>query len=126
MIQSLHFRPSFLNDYCGLNEEWVWLVNTACIILVIPLLELVIFPILGEFTPSMLKLIGITFLLLMVASFSQLAIEAVAHVNHDNLSNVQCMFSANITNRSDTSPAVLTAPILLASVAEVVGSVPGN
>ena len=125
MIQSLHLRPSFLDNYCDLNEEWVWLVNTTCIVLVIPLLELVIYPILGEFTPSMLKLIGITFLFLMVASFSQLAIEAVAHVDHSNLSSVQCMFSENITNRSDTSPAVLTVPILLATVAEVGGSVPG-
>ena len=125
MLQSSHFRSSFLDDYCDLNEEWVWLVNTACIIIVIPLLELVIFPILGEFTPSMLKVIGLSFLLLMVASFSQLAIETVTHLNHSNFSNVQCMFSAKIANRSDSSPAVLTVPILLASVAEVGGFVPG-
>lgn len=124
-MQSSHFKPSFLDNFCDLNEEWIWLVNTACIIVVIPLLELVIFPILDEFTPSMLKIIGISFLLLMAATFFQIAIEAVAHINHTNFSTVQCMFSAKIANTSSTSSAVLMVPILLASVAEVGGSVPG-
>lgn len=131
MLQSLHFKSTFLENYsyCDLNAQWVWVINTVCIIIIIPLLELVIFPILGEFTPSMLKRIGICFFLLLIASFSQLTIELGAHHNNSSASSAinQCMFSnVSSSNKSDMSPGILVVPILLGSVAEVGGNVPGQ
>ena len=81
-IQVNHMASSFLQlnlGVCVLSDSAVWTINVITILAAIPLMNQVIFPCLREYTPSMLKRIGIGYMLALSSPLLLLIYEAVGH-----------------------------------------------
>lgn len=62
---------------CRVTDSFVWIINVCTILVVIPLLNNVIFPFLREYTPNMLKRIGIGYIFAILSPFVLLLITSV-------------------------------------------------
>ena len=80
--------------HCGSTQSVAWLLNVVSILVIIPLLDKIVFPCLREYTPNMLKRIGIGYFLSILSPLVLLVLEGVGH--HQSALSVnttqQCMF----------------------------------
>ena len=65
---------------CTFLDSWSWLFNVGPIIIFIPILNFVIFPLLREYTPNMQKRIGIGYILAILSPLSLLIISSMGYV----------------------------------------------
>ena len=81
--------------HCGSTQSSVWLLNVVSILLIIPLLDKIVFPCLREYTPNMLKRIGIGYFLSILSPLILLVLEGVGHHQSELSGNAtqQCMFN---------------------------------
>ena len=85
----LQFNFSSLQD-CSVSDSAIWGINIITILFAIPLLNYLLFPCLREYTPSMLKRIGIGYFFALLAPILLLIIEGVGHL--ENETKDVCMF----------------------------------
>ena len=80
--------------HCGSTQSSVWLLNVVSILLIIPLLDKIVFPCLREYTPNMLKRIGIGYFISIISPLTLLVLEGVGHHQSGPSVNTtqQCMF----------------------------------
>ena len=80
--------------HCSSTQSSVWLLNVISILVIVPLLDKLVFPCLREYTPNMLKRIGIGCFLSILSPLILLVLEGVGH--HQSALSVnttqQCMF----------------------------------
>ena len=117
-------------QFCSPAQYYSWILDSLLIILLIPLLDQVIYPILGEFTPSMLRRIGIGFCAVILCCAFELGIEnaVVSTISrHDNSTscdhdnhNLLTVFTGYYLL------LIITLPVLLVTLAEICGTVSGE
>jgi len=80
--------------HCGSTQSVAWLLNVVSILVIIPLLDKLVFPCLREYTPNMLKRIGIGYFLSILSPLVLLVLEGVGHHQSELSVNTtqQCMF----------------------------------
>ena len=100
-IKTFSFTVDILN-HCTVSDSFVWIVNIAVILITIPVLNQCIFPFLRNYTPNMLKRIGIGYILTILSIIALLLITLVGQAivpRHERLTNVMynstqgCMFT---------------------------------
>ena len=109
--------------HCRTTEFSVGLVNVAGILLTIPLLDKLVFPCLREYTPNMLKRIGIGYSFSILSPIALLVIEGVGHHQPGLSMNAtqQCMFKETDvpSDLLELSSAWVLLPHLLITLTEV-------
>ena len=132
-VQSRHMAHSYANFHfntsfgtCSISNSTFWIVNSMSILIVLPTLNLLVYPCLREYTPSLLKRIGLSYVLSAVSS---LVLLLIVHVGHKDprlrilhqLSEY-CLFADRGIERDDRlllSSWTLLLPLLLASISEI-------
>lgn len=116
ILQSEHMTGDFLRfsitSECTLQSAQ-WGTNILTIIIVIPILNQVVYPCLREYTPNMLKRIGIGYFLALISPLIMALIEGFGH--HVNK---QCMF-VNHDVSMETSAWLILIPQTTINLAEV-------
>ena len=114
---------------CHPARYYLWAGCALVIIIFLPLLDQVMYPILGEFTPSMLRRIGTGFVLVLFGCSLELIVEhlMVSHVEI-NLSNLSCGAVDEAADRvvSYYILLILLVPVVLLALAEISGKVSGE
>ncbi len=92
-----HMYNSFLAfniGSCVLSDSAVWTINVVTILISIPLLNQVVYPCLREYTPSMLKRIGLSYILAISSVFILYVMEWAGHHQSGLSANEEetCMF----------------------------------
>ena len=117
------------NMQCSPAEYYTWILESLLILLLVPLLDQVIYPILGEFTPSMLRRIGIGFCAVILCCGFELGIEHAVVATASNGNVTSC------DRDNDNLSSVFTGyylllivilPVLLVTMAEICGTVSGE
>ena len=113
---------------CSPAQFYPWILESLLILFLIPLLDQVIYPILGEFTPSMLRRIGVGFFAVMLCCVFELGIEN-AVIMTSNSTRTSCdndnQNLSNVFTGYYLLPIVIL-PILLVTLAEICGTVSGE
>ena len=108
---------------CGTTDSSLWLVNVVSILVIIPLLDKLVFPCLREYTPNMLKRIGIGYSLSILSPLILLVIEGVGHHQPGLSMNAtqQCMFQETgvPADPLELSSAWVALPHLFITLTEV-------
>ncbi len=92
----INLNISRANLVCTYSDSAGWSFNVITILIAIPILNYLVFPCLREFTPSMLKRIGIGYFFAILAPLMLIVIEVVAHHQHHHDPD-SCMFLNNGT-----------------------------
>ena len=89
--------------HCGSTQSVAWLLNVVSILVIIPLLDKLVFPCLREYTPNMLKRIGIGYFLSILSPLILLVLEGVGHHQSELSVNTtqQCMFKETQVSGAD-------------------------
>lgn len=87
---------------CALSDTAVWVVNVITILMAIPLLNQVIYPCLREYTPSMLKRIGLGYILALSSVVLLMVLDGVGHHQGGLSANETelCMFTSDRDGRN--------------------------
>ena len=124
-IQVDHMQHSFLEitiGNCKLSDSAVWTINVITISIAIPLLNQVIYPYLREYTPSMLKRIGIGYVLALISSLLLVILEGAGHHQSGAAKNLteRCMFTASRDGEHlEMSSWLILLPYTAINLAEV-------
>lgn len=122
-------RDNFLNIRFSLPVDCSdptiphWIVNVLTIVSVVPLLDQVVIPILREYSPSLLKRIGLGYIATVMTPVLLLVFEHVGHHDAALPANVtaQCMFVDGDfdVETLQLSSYVVILPYLLLSLGEI-------
>ena len=111
--------------HCGSTQSSVWLLNVVSILVIVPLLDKIVFPCLREYTPNMLKRIGIGYFISILSPLVLLVLEGVGH-HQSGLTGIatvqQCMFKETQVPAADPlelSSAWVVLPHLFITLAEI-------
>ena len=114
---------------CYPARYYLWAGSALVLIVLLPLLDQIVYPILGEFTPSMLRRIGTGFILVVFGCCLELIVEhlMVSQVEI-NLSNLSCRA---VDKAADSVVGyyillILLVPVVLLALAEISGKVSGE
>ena len=107
------FGTSLLGE-CVISDSFVWIINVSLILVVIPLLNNVIFPFLREYTPNMLKRMGIGYILAILCPFALFLITSVGQgilYSRGQLNNATktCLFTER--DIDNPSPEFILLPV---------------
>ena len=110
--------------HCGSTQSSVWLLNVISILVIIPLLDKIVFPCLRQYTPNMLKRIGIGYFLSILSPLILLVLEGVGHHQSELSGNAtqQCMFNETQVPAADPlelSSAWVVLPHLFITLTEI-------
>ena len=110
-----NFRFNSSLGTCSVSGNTYWLVNSLTILVVLPILNQFVFPCLREYTPSLLKRIGIGYIL---SAASLLILMILIHAGQE-VSN-DCLFSQKKYQETlRLSSWLLLVPLILISLSEV-------
>ena len=100
---------------CPISGTSWWAINVVIIVVLIPLLNQCLYPYLREYTPSMLKRIGIAYFMIFLTPLILLLYEGIGH--HAS-GGEHCIFLHN-SEKLEISSWLLLLPIFTISVGEV-------
>ena len=92
----LHFNISHRST-CAVSDSAGWSLNIIAILIIIPILNYLVFPCLREYTPNMLKRIGLGYIFALLAPLMLMVMETIAHHQGGGMANT-CMFLDNEIN----------------------------
>ena len=123
MNKSLAFEVSVL-DHCTVSDSFVWIVNIAVILITIPVLNQCIFPFLRNYTPNMLKRIGIGCVLIIFSVGALFLITLVGQsvLQHNGKlleATNSCMFTEDDMDHPGTEFIFLPVNSFLAMIPQV-------
>ena len=107
--------------HCGSTQSSVWLLNVVSILLIVPLLDKIVVPCLREYTPNMLKRIGIGYFICILSPLILLVLEGVGHHLTRNATQ-KCMFKEAQVPGADPlelSSAWVVLPHFIITLAEI-------
>ena len=127
----MHTFSSITGYYvqCSPTQSYSWAVVSLFILLIIPVLDQVIFPILGEFTPSMLRRMGVGFCAVMLCCSIQLGIEHAAAAMRnlpENMTSITCEKNLQGVFTGYHFLLIAYVPFFLTCLAEISSIVPGK
>ena len=68
------------DNSCTFSDTFTWSFNIGLILLVVPILNFVVFPLLREYTPNMQKRIGMGYILAILSPLTLLIISSMGYV----------------------------------------------
>lgn len=112
---------------CGLEVSFLNVLNVILLLVLVPLLDLVVIPILRHMMlqPSILRCLGLGGILTFMSVLSVFALEGITD-HYSKSSDSQCMFATEGVSkeRAEVSGYWLFLPVVLVTLAEILLYVP--
>ena len=131
-----HFHDNFLSfnftlpDHCSDSTITHWIVNILTIIVVVPILDQIVYPILREYAPSLLKRITLGYVFTFITPILLLIYEHVGH--HSSLPTAavgdQCIFAGSDQDvtRNQLSSYFVLIPYMSLNFGEIFVNISGE
>lgn len=123
---SLRLHNSTINDHCSVGQLLLIQLDTTPIFLFVCIYELIIFPLFGKFTPSILRKIGIGMIVGILAIVSLFVLDGYGHSNYTSPSfNWTANSSCYLVDETpifeiDIKATWVSVPYLLSALSETI------
>ena len=128
---SLRLHDSTINDHCSVGQLLLIQLDTTPIFLFVCIYELIIFPLFGKFTPSILRKIGIGMIVGILAIVSLFVLDGYGHSNYTSPSfNWTANSSCYLVDETpifeiDIKATWVSVPYLLSALSETIVFIAG-
>ena len=108
-------------------EVVIWLSYISTFFFSVPFYEFILFPLIRNYVPTMMKRIGVGMFVLVLALLYLVLMDGLSH-HFTTHSTVRCLFYAvdNASAKVDLSPELLILPAILLGVGEMLTLIPSK